>query len=162
MKVAGAHGGPDRPVQTKITASRAHRPRFLGPHVAQPRKATQQRAHRAETDYLGPARQRLSRSSGSPPQAFFSVVPHHRNKQNRFNCFPSDAARAYGHTDSLVSNPQLLAGDLMAAAGAPPPRALAAEPRRAPLAVGLAPPRQGARARASRPRQVRLLLSWFR
>ncbi|KAF7039141.1 hypothetical protein CFC21_049192 [Triticum aestivum] len=39
----------------------------------------------------------------------------------------------------------------MAAAGAPPPRALSAELRRAPLAAGLAPPRQGTRARASWP-----------
>ncbi|KAE8809531.1 abhydrolase domain-containing protein C22H12.03 [Hordeum vulgare] len=37
----------------------------------------------------------------------------------------------------------------MAAAGAPPPRALSAELMRAPLAPVLAPPRQGARARAS-------------
>uniref|UniRef100_A0ACD5WML5 Uncharacterized protein n=1 Tax=Avena sativa TaxID=4498 RepID=A0ACD5WML5_AVESA len=41
----------------------------------------------------------------------------------------------------------------MAAPGAPPPRALSAEPRRAPLAVGLAAPRQGAGARLSRSRQ---------
>ncbi|KAM3353303.1 hypothetical protein ACQJBY_024454 [Aegilops geniculata] len=43
----------------------------------------------------------------------------------------------------------------MAAAGAPPPRALSAELRRASPAAGLAPPRQGTRARASglRPRQ---------
>ncbi|KAM0925903.1 hypothetical protein ACQ4PT_003802 [Festuca glaucescens] len=42
----------------------------------------------------------------------------------------------------------------MAAPGAPPPPcALAAEPRRVPLSVGLAPPRHGARAGVSRSRQ---------
>ncbi|KQK10944.1 hypothetical protein BRADI_2g57190v3 [Brachypodium distachyon] len=41
----------------------------------------------------------------------------------------------------------------MAAAGPPPARALSAGSRRAPLALGLAPPRQGARVGASRLRQ---------
>jgi hypothetical protein len=53
--------------------------------------------------FTGPTRQRLYHSLGSPPPAFFSVVPHHQNKQTRFNCFPSDAAGAYGHTDALVA-----------------------------------------------------------
>ncbi|XP_062207709.1 uncharacterized protein LOC133909336 isoform X1 [Phragmites australis] len=42
---------------------------------------------------------------------------------------------------------------MTAAARGPPPRALSAEPRRAPFAVGLSPPRPGARVRAAQPRE---------
>ncbi|XP_062207710.1 uncharacterized protein LOC133909336 isoform X2 [Phragmites australis] len=46
---------------------------------------------------------------------------------------------------------------MTAAARGPPPRALSAEPRRAPFAVGLSPPRPGARVRAAQPRESRHL-----